>query len=83
MQFLELLKKVEKSKIRYSKKKMPNKKKGGFRYYRTQEQIRDYMRVPAEKKLRWLEDMWRFNREVARSNPKIAEIQEKFRQGKI
>ena len=62
---------------------MVGKKKGGFRYYRTRQQIRDYMKVPAEQKLRWLEEMWRFNREVARSNPKIAKIQEKFRRGEI
>lgn len=41
------------------------------------------MKIPAEQKLRWLEEMWQFNREVARSNPKIAEIQEKFRRGDI
>lgn len=62
---------------------MATKRKGGFRYYRTREQIRDYMRIPAEQKLRWLEEMWRFNRAVARSNPKVAAIQEKFRRGDI
>jgi hypothetical protein len=59
------------------------KKKGGFEYYRTKRQIREYMKVPPERKLKWLEEMWRFNREVALNNPEIAEIQEKFRRGEI
>lgn len=65
------------------KRKSSKKKKGGFEYYRTREQILEYMKVPAEKKLRWLEEMWKFNRQVAKDNPQIAKIQEKFRRGEI
>lgn len=64
-------------------KKRARKKIGGFDYYRTREQIVEYMKVPAERKLKWLEEMWHFNREVARKNPDIAKIQEKFRHGEI
>ncbi len=56
-----------------------NKKRGGFEYFRTSEQILDYMKISPERKLKWLKEMWQFNREVARSNPLLAEIQEKFR----
>lgn len=38
--------------------KKPPKRKG-FTYYRTREQILDYMKVPAEQKLKWLEEMFR------------------------
>ena len=62
---------------------MEEKKRKGFEYYRTREQIIEYMKTPPEEKLRWLEEMWRFNRLVAESNPKIAEIQELFRKGEI
>ncbi len=40
------------------KKKKVIQKKGGFKYYRTKEQILDYMKISAEDKLRWLEEMW-------------------------
>lgn len=55
----------------------------GFRYYRTKEQILDYMNVPPKRKLQWLKEMWEFNRKVAANNPTIAKIQEKFRRGEI
>jgi hypothetical protein len=41
------------------------------------------MKVPAKRKLLWLEEMYQFNRRVAQSNPMIAKIQEKFRRGEI
>ncbi len=59
------------------------KKKGGFDYYRTREQILEYLHTPAEEKLRWLEEMRGLNNLVAKHNPQIAEIQEKFRRGDI
>ena len=64
-------------------RKVLQKGRKGFRYYRTKAQILEYMKVPAERKLHWLEEMYRFNREVARHNPLIAQIQEKFRRGEI
>ena len=41
------------------------------------------MKWPAEEKLRWLEEMWKFNQEVAKHNPQIARIQEMFRRGEV
>ncbi len=66
------------------KKKIHHRNKlGGFEFYRTKEQILDYMKMSAAQKLRWLQEMWKFNRQVARYNPHIAKIQEKFRRGEI
>lgn len=59
------------------------KRKKGFEYFRSREEILDYMKVPAERKLQWLEEMWQFNKKVAQSNPAIAKIQEMFRRGEI
>ena len=56
---------------------------GGFHYYRSKEQIRAYMKVPAKDKLQWLEDMWQLNQKLANAYPKIAAIQERFRKGTI
>lgn len=66
-----------------NKQQKQNKKLKGFSFYRTEEQLKDYMAIPAEKKLQWLEEMWRFNRLVAEDNPEIGKIQEMFRQGEI
>lgn len=63
-------------------KKQKNKTKG-FGYFRSMAQIKDYIKVPAAKKLEWLEEMYQLNRLVAIHNPKIAKIQEMFRQGEI
>jgi len=57
-------------------------KKGGFEYSRTKKQIREYMMVPALRKLQWLEEMRRFNLLLAKAQPEIAKIQMKFRSGK-
>ncbi len=57
--------------------------RGGFKYYRTKAQIIEYLNTPPEEKLRWLEEMRGFNNLVARSNPAIGKIQEKFRRGEI
>ncbi|QQR79394.1 MAG: hypothetical protein IPJ69_08450 [Deltaproteobacteria bacterium] len=63
--------------------KRKSKVKGGFKYYRTKAQIIEYINTPPEEKLRWLEEMREFNNLLARSNPMIGKIQEKFRQGDI
>lgn len=65
------------------KKSHKNGKKGGFSYFRTEEQIREYMQVPAERKFQWLEEMRRLNQLVAQDNPDIGQIQEMFRRGEI
>lgn len=64
-------------------KKNKQTKKVGFDYYRSKEQIKEYMKVPAAKKLEWLEEMYELNCLVAIHNPKIAKIQDMFRQGEI
>lgn len=63
-------------------KRQKNRLKG-FGYFRSMDQIRDYIKVPAEKKLEWLEEMYQLNRLVAIHNPKIAKIQEMFRKGEM
>ena len=64
--------------------KKPGKRKmGGVEYHRTREQLTDYMKVPAAKKLKWLEEMRQLNNLVAKHNPLVAFIQEKFRRGEI
>lgn len=64
-------------------RKANQRPKGGFRYFRTKEQILEYLKVPARRKLQWLEEIYRFNCRLARSNPIIGKIQEKFRRGEI
>ncbi len=64
--------------------KNPGKRKaGGIEYYRTREQLISYMKIPAKKKLEWLEEMRRLNNLVAKHNPLTALIQEKFRRGEM
>ncbi|OGQ06820.1 MAG: hypothetical protein A3G32_00420 [Deltaproteobacteria bacterium RIFCSPLOWO2_12_FULL_40_28] len=65
------------------KKKKSDTEMKGFEFYRTDEELLDYMAIPADKKLRWLEDMWNFNKQVALKNPQIAKIQEMFRRGEL
>ncbi|MCE9624001.1 MAG: hypothetical protein K8R69_00900 [Deltaproteobacteria bacterium] len=62
-------------------KNSKQKHMGGFDYYRTREQIVEYMKTPAKEKLLWLEEMRELNNLVAKHNPRIAKIQEKFRKG--
>ncbi|MBL7685876.1 MAG: hypothetical protein JNK65_07590 [Deltaproteobacteria bacterium] len=65
-------------------KKEKNKKlKGGFRFFRSKNQIIEYLNTPHEAKLRWLEEMRELNKLLAESNPILGEIQEKFRKGEI
>lgn len=63
--------------------KKGGRKKGGFEYYRTRDQLREYIKMPAVDKLKWLEEMWQFNFQVGKKNPKIAKIQEMFRKGEV
>ncbi len=65
------------------RKRKNNPARRGFSYFRTRDQILEYMKVPAKRKLQWLEEMFQFNRRLARSNPAIGRIQEKFRRGEI
>ena len=65
------------------KKKKSDTEMKGFEFYSTDEELLDYMAIPADKKLRWLEDMWNFNKQVALKNPQIAKIQEMFRRGEL
>ena len=55
------------------------KKGKGFAYYVTKEQIREYMKLSPELKLKWLEEanefIWKYG--------KNKEIREKFREGEI
>ena len=55
------------------------KKRGGFAFYRTDEQIRTYMKVPALAKLKWLDNM----RELIFSikDKEFHRIMNKFREG--
>jgi hypothetical protein len=54
--------------------------KKGFSYYVSKEQIEEYRKWPMERRLKWLY----FGNKLRKSlPPKIIEIQEAFRQGKI
>lgn len=67
-------------------KNKKNKRKqavNGFSYYRTKAQLVDYMNTPTAEKLRWLDDMWEFNKIIAQSNPEIAAVQEALRRAEI
>ena len=55
-------------------------KKKGFSYYVSKEQIEEYCKWSMERRLKWLY----FGNKLRKSlPPKIIEIQEAFRQGKI
>lgn len=54
---------------------------GGYSYSVTAEQIRAWMRVPAARKLQWLEDVNRFLDKAMSRRAK--RIQEMFRQGRL
>jgi len=54
--------------------------KRGFSYYVSKEQIEEYRKWPMERRLKWLY----FGNKLRKSlPPRIIEIQEAFRQGKI
>jgi hypothetical protein len=54
--------------------------KKGFSYYVSKEQIEEYRKWPMERRLKWLYFGNRLRKSLP---PKIIEIQEAFRQGKI
>jgi hypothetical protein len=55
-------------------------RKKGFSYYVSKEQIEEYRKWPMERRLKWLY----FGNKLRKSlPPRIIEIQEAFRQGKI
>ena len=54
--------------------------KKGFSYYVSKEQIEEYRKWPMERRLKWLY----FGNKLRKSlPPRIIQIQEAFRQGKI
>jgi len=57
------------------------KPRGGYSYFVTKEQIREWMRVPPEQKLQWLEEANKFL--LKAMDPKAREIMEKLRRGEI
>lgn len=61
-----------------SKMKKPE---GGYSYFVSKEQIREWIRVPMEQKLQWLEEANDFVQKF--QSPKTREIMEKFRRGEI
>ena len=58
-----------------------NIKRGGFEYYRTEEQISEYMNLSTRDKLRWLEEANRFINKVLSQKAKT--IMERYRKGEI
>lgn len=58
---------------------MVNGKKGGFEFYRSDEQIRKFMRVPALTKLAWLDAHRQLIFSIKDRN--FHRIREKFRKG--
>lgn len=57
------------------------KKRGGFAYRVTDEQIQRWRALPPEEKLQWLEDANRFL--AAALTPAARAIQERFRRGDL
>lgn len=55
--------------------------KGGYKHSYSIEQIKEYMALPAEMKLQWLEEVNEFLYKAM--PPKNREIWEKFRKGEI
>ncbi|MDI6840036.1 MAG: hypothetical protein QMD71_04145 [bacterium] len=55
--------------------------RGGYYFYRSKEQLKEYMALPPEQKLEWLEEINRFlYKAMPLENRKICE---KFRRGEI
>jgi hypothetical protein len=53
----------------------------GFKYYFEDEKIREYIKVPIEKKFQWLEEINRFNELVM--DEKTKRIREKLRRAEV
>jgi len=58
-----------------------NKKRGGYSYHYTPEQIREFQKLSIEQRLKWVEDMNKFLFKFRSAESK--EICEKFRRGEI
>ena len=58
-----------------------NKKHGGYNYYYTVEQIREFQKLSIEQRLKWIEEMNKFLYKFRPVQSK--EICEKFRRGEI
>jgi hypothetical protein len=69
--------------VKKIKKIAPPRKKKGFSYDRSLEQIIFYRQISARRKLEWLEEMWQLNNKVAKQNPRVGFIQKMFRNGEI
>ncbi|MBI2898770.1 MAG: hypothetical protein HYY17_01155 [Planctomycetes bacterium] len=55
--------------------------RGGYEYFLTDEQLREWMATPAEAKLRWLAEAARFL--WMATPPERREIREKVRRGEL
>lgn len=66
---------------RRKKRALGAERRGGFSYFVTNEQIREWSRMPIEHRLMWLEEANRFNEQVVRGRRR--RIMEAFREGKI
>lgn len=53
----------------------------GIKYTRSEEQIREYMKLPLENKLAWLESFSEFTYNMLRG--KRLKVSDKFRRGEI
>ena len=58
-----------------------NKSQGGFSYYVSDEQIREYQKVSISERLRWLEEAQEFMFHAL--SPETWEIMQKFRRGEL
>ncbi|OGP33635.1 MAG: hypothetical protein A2X88_05520 [Deltaproteobacteria bacterium GWC2_65_14] len=54
---------------------------GGYRYYVSDERIREWEKVPVEERLRWLEEANEFLYSV--QDPQTREVWEAFRRGEL
>ena len=53
----------------------------GFKYYYDEKKIREYMKLPTEQKLKWLEEIRQFNELVM--DDKTKQIREKLRKAEV
>lgn len=60
---------------------MENKITKGYKYYFDEEKIREYMKVPAAEKLKWLESVLLFNEMFM--TDKAKKIRELLRKGEL
>ncbi len=60
---------------------MESKITKGYKYYFDEDKIREYMKVPASEKLKWLEEVRQFNEMFM--TEKAKKIRELLRKGEI